>query len=103
MSLQGRHILLGVTGGIAAYKTPEIVRLLTAEGAEVRVVLTRAAGEFVAPKTLEVLSRHVVYSDLFGPRRRISRSARGVSRVGRLDFGGSGYGALLGAHSRRLG
>ncbi len=66
MSLQGRHILLGVTGGIAAYKTPEIVRLLMAEGAEVRVVLTRAAGEFVAPKTLEVLSRHVVYADLFG-------------------------------------
>ena len=65
MSLQGRHILLGVTGGIAAYKTPEIVRLLTAGRAEVRVVLTRAAGEFVAPKTLEVLSRHVVYSDLF--------------------------------------
>ena len=63
MSLQGRNILLGVTGGIAAYKTPEIVRLLTASGAEVRVVLTRAAGEFVAPKTLEVLSRHVVYSD----------------------------------------
>ena len=65
MSLQGRHILLGVTGGIAAYKTPEIVRLLTAEGAEVRVVLTRAAGEFVAPKTLAVLSRHAVYADLF--------------------------------------
>ena len=65
MSLQGRNILLGVTGGIAAYKTPELVRLLTAEGAEVRVVLTRAAGEFVAPKTLEVLSRHLVYSDLF--------------------------------------
>ena len=65
MSLPGRNILLGVTGGIAAYKTPEIVRLLTAEGAEVRVVLTRAAGEFVAPKTLEVLSRHAVHSDLF--------------------------------------
>ncbi len=66
MSLSGRNILLGVTGGIAAYKTPEIVRLLTAGGAEVRVVLTRAAGEFVAPKTLEVLSRHRVHSDLFG-------------------------------------
>ena len=65
MSLQGRNILLGVTGGIAAYKTPEIVRLLMAGGAEVRVVLTRAAGEFVAPKTLEVLSRHLVYTDLF--------------------------------------
>ncbi len=65
MSLAGRNILLGVTGGIAAYKTPEVVRRLTAGGAEVRVVLTRAAGEFVAAKTLEVLSRHVVHSDLF--------------------------------------
>ena len=65
MSVQGRNILLGVTGGIAAYKTPELVRLLTAGGAAVRVVLTRAAGEFVAPKTLEVLSRHWVYTDLF--------------------------------------
>ncbi|MCH2660656.1 bifunctional phosphopantothenoylcysteine decarboxylase/phosphopantothenate--cysteine ligase CoaBC, partial [bacterium] len=65
MSLHQRKILLGVTGGIAAYKAPELVRQLGALGADVRVVLTRGAGEFVAEKTLEVLSRHPVYTDLF--------------------------------------
>ena len=65
MSLQGRKILLGVTGGIAAYKAPEIVRQLSGLGADVRVVMTRTAGEFVTAKTLEVLSRHPVYTDLF--------------------------------------
>ncbi len=58
MSLHQRKILLGVTGGIAAYKAPELVRQLGALGADVRVVLTRGAGEFVAEKTLAVLSRH---------------------------------------------
>lgn len=65
MSLHQRKILLGVTGGIAAYKAPELVRQLGALGADVRVVLTRGAGEFVAEKTLAVLSRHPVYTDLF--------------------------------------
>ncbi len=65
MSLHKRKILLGVTGGIAAYKAPEIVRQLTGRGAEVRVVITRTAQEFVTAKTLEVLSRHPVYRDLF--------------------------------------
>ncbi len=65
MSLHKRKILLGVTGGIAAYKAPEIVRQLTQRGAEVRVVMTRAAQEFVTAKTLDVLSRHPVYRDLF--------------------------------------
>ena len=65
MSLPQRKILLGVTGGIAAYKAPELVRQLGALGADVRVVLTRGAGEFVAEKTLAVLSRHPVYTDLF--------------------------------------
>ncbi|MBN63162.1 MAG: bifunctional phosphopantothenoylcysteine decarboxylase/phosphopantothenate--cysteine ligase CoaBC [Gemmatimonadetes bacterium] len=65
MTLHQRKILLGVTGGIAAYKAPELVRQLGALGADVRVVLTRGAGEFVAEKTLAVLSRHPVYTDLF--------------------------------------
>ena len=65
MSLHQRKILLGVTGGIAAYKAPELVRQFSGLGADVRVVLTRGAGEFVAEKTLEVLSRHPVYTDLF--------------------------------------
>ncbi len=65
MSLQGRKILLGVTGGIAGYKAPDIVRQLSSQGADVRVVMTRTAGEFVAAKTLEVLSRHPIYTHLF--------------------------------------
>ena len=64
-SLQGRSVLLGVSGGIAAYKTPILVRGLIAEGADVRVVLTRAAGQFVAGRTLETLSRHPVYTGVF--------------------------------------
>ncbi len=59
--LAGKHILLGVTAGIAAYKTPALVRLLKKEGAEVRVVMTPDAREFVAPLTLSVLSENPVY------------------------------------------
>jgi len=52
MVLQGRRILLAVSGGIAAYKIPFLVRLLRQSGAEVRVAMTPAAEEFVAPLTL---------------------------------------------------
>lgn len=65
MSLQGKHIVLGVSGGIAAYKTPALVRLLVQAGAEVRVVCTAHALEFVTPLTLETVSGHGVYSDMF--------------------------------------
>jgi len=51
-----KKILLGITGGIAAYKCPELIRLLTQQGAIVRVVLTQSAEEFVTPKTLQTLS-----------------------------------------------
>ena len=64
--LEGRNILLGVTGGIAAYKAPLIVRALGAEGAQVRVVTTAAAQRFVAPAALETLSHHPVHADVFG-------------------------------------
>jgi phosphopantothenoylcysteine decarboxylase/phosphopantothenate--cysteine ligase len=60
-----KKILLGVTGGIAAYKSAELVRLLVKSGAEVRVVMTAAAGEFVQPLTYQALSGHRVYSDIF--------------------------------------
>ena len=56
MDLSGKHILLGVTGGIAAYKTPILVRLLRQAGADVEVVLTRSASEFVTPTTLQAVS-----------------------------------------------
>ncbi len=65
MTLSGRNILLGVTGGIAAYKTPTLVRHLRNEGADVQVVLTRSAQEFVTPVTLQALSRHPVRSELW--------------------------------------
>jgi len=64
MNLQGKNILLGITGGIAAYKVPELVRLLKKAGANVRVVMTHAAREFVTPLTLQSLSGEPVRSDL---------------------------------------
>ena len=62
--LAGKHILLGVTGGIAAYKSAELVRLLRGAGAEVRVVMTRAATAFVTPLTFQALSGQPVGLDL---------------------------------------
>ena len=59
----GRRVLLGITGGIAAYKTPEIVRRLRKAGCEVKVILTRAAEQFVAPLALSVLSGHRVWRE----------------------------------------
>lgn len=60
------HILLGVSGGIAAYKALELVRLLRQQGAQVRVVMTKQAKAFVQPLSFEALSGNSVYSDLFG-------------------------------------
>ncbi len=57
------RVLLGVSGGIAAYKAAELVRRLRARGHEVRCALTRSAGSFVTPLTLEVLSGHAVYQE----------------------------------------
>jgi len=65
--LEGRKILLGVTGGIAAYKAAVIIRLLVKEGAEVKVVMTPLAKEFITPLTLATLSRNPVISDFFDP------------------------------------
>jgi phosphopantothenoylcysteine decarboxylase / phosphopantothenate---cysteine ligase len=59
------RVLVGVTGGIAAYKTPELVRRLTERDCEVQVVMTRAAREFVTPLTLQAVSGHRVRSDLW--------------------------------------
>ncbi|WP_298247867.1 bifunctional phosphopantothenoylcysteine decarboxylase/phosphopantothenate--cysteine ligase CoaBC [uncultured Christiangramia sp.] len=60
--LQGKKVLLGITGGIAAYKTASLVRLFVKSGAEVRVVMTQAAKEFITPLTLSTLSKNEVYS-----------------------------------------
>ncbi len=63
--MQGKHILLGVTGGIAAYKSPELVRRLRERGAEVQVVMTAAAREFVTATTFQAVSGRTVRSDLW--------------------------------------
>ena len=64
-SIIKKKILLGVTGGIAAYKSADLIRQLVKAGAEVRVVMTPAAAEFVQPLTYQALSGHKVYSDIF--------------------------------------
>ena len=63
--LDGKHVLLGITGGIAAYKCAELVRGLRRAGAEVRVVMTAAAERFVTPTTLQALSGNPVRSSLW--------------------------------------
>lgn len=64
MSLANKNVLLGVTGGIAAYKTPDLVRKLTAHGANVRVVLTDSASAFVSPMSLQAVSGNPVHQHL---------------------------------------
>ncbi|MGF1644882.1 MAG: bifunctional phosphopantothenoylcysteine decarboxylase/phosphopantothenate--cysteine ligase CoaBC [Thiotrichales bacterium] len=67
MTLKSRRILLGVTGGIAAYKAAELTRALIKAGAEVRVTMTEAATAFVTPLTFQALSGQPVRTDLFDP------------------------------------
>ncbi len=63
--LKGKNIVLGITGGIAAYKSAELTRELIKRGANVRVIMTRNAAEFITPLTLQVLSSNTVYTDMF--------------------------------------
>ena len=65
--MHGKRVLLGVTGGIAAYKSPDLVRRLREQGAEVQVVLTAGAREFVTPMTFQAVSGREVRSDLWDP------------------------------------
>jgi phosphopantothenoylcysteine decarboxylase/phosphopantothenate--cysteine ligase len=63
--LKGKRILLGISGGIAAYKTPELIRLFVKAGAEVKVITTEHALEFVTRLTLQTVSKNAVYSNTF--------------------------------------
>lgn len=65
--LKGKHILIGVTGGIAAYKTATIIRLLVKDGADVKVIMTNHAKEFITPLTLATLSKNPVLTEFFNP------------------------------------
>lgn len=66
--LAGKHIVLGLTGGIACYKAAELCRALLKEGATVQVVMTEAAEQFITPVTMQALSNRVVYGSPWDPR-----------------------------------
>jgi phosphopantothenoylcysteine decarboxylase / phosphopantothenate---cysteine ligase len=68
MALTAKRILLGISGGIAAYKTAELVRLLKRAGVDVRVVMTESATRFITPVTLQALSGQAVWTDLWDAR-----------------------------------
>jgi len=67
MALKGKKIILGVTGSIAAYKSAQIIRLLVKEGAEVKVIMTSLAKEFITPLTLATLAKSAILVDFFDP------------------------------------
>jgi phosphopantothenoylcysteine decarboxylase / phosphopantothenate---cysteine ligase len=65
--LKGKHIILGITGSIAAYKAAALVRLLVKEGAGVRIIMTPMAKEFIAPLTMATLSKNPILVDFYNP------------------------------------
>ena len=67
MALQGKRIILGVTGSIAAYKSAQLVRLLVKQGAEVKIIMTSLAKEFITPLTLATLAKNPILVDFFDP------------------------------------
>lgn len=79
-SLEHKRVLLGVTGGIAAYKSAVLLRLLVQAGAEVRVVMTAAAQAFVTPLTYQALSGHPVYSELLDPSQEAAMDHISLAR-----------------------
>jgi len=85
--LKGKNIVLGVCGGIAAYKSAELVRLMIKQGASVRVMMTRNAHNFVGRVTFEALSGKPVCSDLF--------AADGESAMKHIDWAGTAEGVVI--------
>jgi len=79
--IKNKNIVLGVTGGIAAYKAAELTRALIKEGANVKVIMTKNATEFVKPLTLKTLSRNQVYTDIF-----ISEKEYNMAHIALADF-----------------
>ena len=65
--LKGKHILLGITGSIAAYKSALLVRSLVKQGAEVKVVMTEMAKQFITPLTMATLSKNPILVDFYNP------------------------------------
>jgi phosphopantothenoylcysteine decarboxylase/phosphopantothenate--cysteine ligase len=82
--LQGREILLGVTGGIAAYKAADLTSKLVQQGAAVSVVLTRSARQFIGATTFEALTNRPVHTKLFSPREHPLGEHIGLARRAEL-------------------
>ena len=84
---RAKRVILGVTGGIAAYKSPDLVRRLLERGAEVQVVMTESARRFVTPMTFQAVSGRPVRTDLWDSGRRGGNGSYRARKVG-----GSGAG-----------
>ncbi len=93
MSLNNKRIVLGVTGGIAAYKSADLVRRLRDAGAEVRVVMTRAATEFITPLTMQSVSGHPVHRHLLDADAEAG-SAQGRANTAEGGTSGAGMGHI---------
>src|ERR1700727_1864890 len=78
--LLNKQIVLGVTGGIAAYKSADLVRRLREAGAEVRVVMTENAKQFITPLTMQAVSGNPVHDDLFDLKAEAAMGHIGLSR-----------------------
>ncbi len=85
-NLTNKRILLGVTGGIAAYKSAELVRRLREQGAEVSVVMTRGACEFITPLTMQALSGREVHTELLDPVAESGRGGGQDSGMGHIEL-----------------
>jgi phosphopantothenoylcysteine decarboxylase/phosphopantothenate--cysteine ligase len=82
--MTGREILLGVTGGIAAYKSADLASKLVQGGARVTVVMTEAAGQFIGATTFEALTGRPVYCELFSPKEHFIGEHIGLARRAEL-------------------
>ncbi len=92
--MNGMRIVLGVTGGIAAYKSPDLVRRLRERGAEVQVVMTAGAREFVTPTTFQAVSGRAVRSDLWDAAGEAAMSHIELARWADLRAGGASHGGF---------
>src|SRR3972149_1286725 len=81
MTWKGKRILLGLAGGIAAYKAAELARLLGKAGCDVRVAMTEAATRFVTPVTMQALTGQTGWTDLWDPRGGVLEPAAVVAEV----------------------
>ena len=80
LDLQGRHLVLGLSGGIACYKAADLARELVKAGATVQVVMTEAAGRFITPVTMQALTGRPVFTDQWDSRPTANMAHIDLSR-----------------------